>query len=277
MALRRRITSVDAPALRAASVRTRAIRWLLVAAAVGLLAAAYLSARGLRETQSEVVPGGAGGVAILDLSVSITDADYVNVGNALQELVDTGPEMGLVVFSDVPYELLPPHTPARELRPLLRFLERRADGSLPPSPWTDSFQSGTRISSALELARQMLRRERIETGSILLVSDLQTSPDDLGALGEILRRLRASQTTVRVLPLAPTAESVRLFASLLGEEALVDPLDLGRAQGARIDSVLRGDAPLVLVLLAGLVFAVLAVHERYGSRLALPRGAGVRA
>ena len=49
------------------------------------------------------------------------------------------------------------------------------------NPWTQTFSAGTRISSALELAKSMLERDEVDKGSILLVSDLETAPDDVPA------------------------------------------------------------------------------------------------
>ena len=61
-------------------------------------------------------------MVVVDLSLSIADEDYHTVRRAFRRLVAENASIGLVVFSDVPYELLPPGTPASELEPMLRLL-----------------------------------------------------------------------------------------------------------------------------------------------------------
>ena len=79
----------------------------------------------------------------------------------LQTLIDADAPVGLVVFSDVAYELLPPGTPPQELRPIIRMLTPNAEGKV-VNPWSDTFRAGTRISTALELAQDMLVADRVE-------------------------------------------------------------------------------------------------------------------
>ncbi len=64
--------------------------------------------------------------------------DYVTIRRTLRRLVAEEASIGLVVFSDVPYELLPPGTPAAELRPLLRLLIAPRLGPV-QNPWTQTF------------------------------------------------------------------------------------------------------------------------------------------
>ena len=89
------------------------------------------------------------------------------VRRTLQTLVDADAPVGLVIFSDVPYELLPPGAPAKELKPIIRLLT--PTGGKVVSPWSETFRSGTRISTALQLARDMLVGDKVKDGSILLV------------------------------------------------------------------------------------------------------------
>lgn len=271
----RAIPTADTPALRRATVRARLLRWTLAVAACGLLALAFISARGLDEQRNEFLPGGTSAVVVLDLSLSIADVDKRRVRRILERLIAARTPVGLVVFSDVPYELLPPRTPASELRQLLRFLTP-SGGRLPPNPWNTSFTAGTRISTALDLAHRMLRRDRIAPGSILLASDLQTAPTDYGDLGATLNRLRRASVSIRVVPLSASSDGLRIFESLLGRDVFLDPIDPSVGEVAPIESALHGDRPLGLLLAAGLVFVVLAAHERFAGRLLLPRGAGWR-
>ncbi len=276
--LRRRaraIPSGDVPALHRAVVRTGAIRVLLVALACGLLGAALWSARGLEPKSSELTPGGRSGVVVIDVSLSIVGRDYARVRGILERVVRAGNPMGLVIFSDAAYELLPPRTPAKELRPLLRFFTL-TNGDLPANPWTPGFQAGTRISSALALAQDMLERDRVSPASILLVSDLETAPSDLTPLGKTLSRIQHASTTLRVVPLSASSDALSFFGGILGPDAFVDPVAPNAGETPSLEVSLHGESPLWLLLAGGLALLALAAHERFAGRLALPAGAGWR-
>ena len=163
----------DTASFRSAGLRTLALRVLFGGGAIVLLAAAVLSARQLDPADRGLLPTGTTGVVVLDLSLSILDDQSGVVRRTLQSLVDSDAPVGVVVFSDVPYELLPPGTPSRELRPIIRLLTPTGSGKV-VSPWSDTFRAGTRISTALQLAQDMLDGDRVKDGSILLVSDLET-------------------------------------------------------------------------------------------------------
>lgn len=271
MAFRRRraaaVDTVDAGMLRASALRTRLLRVVTAGAAIVLLAAAAASARDLDVRSRGLLPSGSTGVIVLDLSLSIADEDYLTVRRALRSLIGANSPVGLVVFSDAPYELFPPGTPARELRALLRLLVPSGAGA-PINPWTQTFRAGTRISTALELAREMLRRDRVENGSILLVSDLETAPDDVPTLGLTLERFRREAVPLRLVPLSPSSDGRAIFAGFLGDE----DLEVSAPGGSRrLSGAVRGELPVWLLVLGGLFFAALAAHERFGGRLALPR------
>ena len=251
------------------------MRARLVLVAGGLVAAAFVSARDLEARSNEFVPGGRSGVVVIDVSLSIVNTDYARVRGVLERVISAGNPMGLVVFSDAAYELMPPRTPSVELRPLLRFF-RLQKGELPPNPWLPSFQAGTRISSALELAQRMLERDKVAPASILLVSDLETAPSDFTALGRVLARIKRSDTTMRVVPLSATSDGRAFFGGILGFDAFVDPVEPNAGETRTIEVNLRGETPLLLLIASGLVFFALAAHERLAGRLALPAGAGWR-
>jgi hypothetical protein len=273
VALRRRapaVSTVDTRALRRVALRTGTTRWVLAATALGLLALAFAFTRGLDQTRSGLVPPGSSTVLVLDVSLSITESDLRRDRRVVERLIASRTPTGLVVFSDVPYELFPPGTPAAELRPMLRLLTPE-NGHLSPNPWNSSFTAGTRISAALDLARQMLRRDRVKDGSILLVSDLETAPSDYGDLGQVLTRLRHASIPVRLVALSPSSDAVTLFQSLLGREAFLAPVEPSPGNVPRIESSLRGRTPIGLLTAGALLFLVLAAYERFAGRLALPR------
>ena len=258
----------DAGSFKAAARRTLALRVLFGGGAVALLGAAVLSAGRLDARDRGLLPTGTSGVVVLDLSLSILDDSSGVVRSTLQSLVDSDVPVGVVVFSDVPYELMPPGTPARELRPIIRLLTPNAAGKV-ISPWSDTFRAGTRISTALQLAQDMLEGDRVRRGSILLVSDLETSPDDVPETARVLRSITRKGTPVRLLALGPSSDARALFGGILGPGAFT-PLAEGPVRGPEPPDARRRPLPLTLIVLAALFLVALAGHERYAGRLALP-------
>jgi len=264
------VTSRDATTSRTARRRTLAVRIGLVVVSVTLLTAAAASARGLDVRERGFLPRGSTGVVVLDLSLSISDRSYPDVRRAIRRLIRADAPVGLVVFSDAPYELLPPGTPASELKPLLRLLEAPKAGP-PVNPWWQAFRAGTRISSALELARNMLVRDRVRDGYVVLVSDLATAPEDVESLTRTVRKFQLDGIDMRIVPLSASSDGIALFEGLLGKKAFAAlPAEDGQAE--RVLSVkATSSVPTALLVLGGLFFAALALHERYAGRLALPR------
>lgn len=263
------IASYDVRALRRAKHRAIGLRILLAGGAVALLAAAAASARNLDVRERSFLPPGSTGVVVLDLSLSIAESNYRDVRRAVRQLIKTDAPVGLVIFSDVPYELLPPGTPASELAPLLRVLEPPRSGP-PLNPWWGSFRAGTRISAALTLARDMLLRDHVRDGFVVLVSDLETAPDDVQTMTTTVQDLQSKSIDMRVLPISPSSDGVRLYRELLGGKAF---LELPHSTGKKrlFESALSGGLPTALLVLGLLLFGVLALHERLAGRLALPR------
>jgi len=266
------VDSHDARALRRVSLRTRLLQAVLVVAALALLALATASARGLDPAKPTFLPEGSG-VLVMDLSLSIGEKDYADIRRTVRRLIDDDGSMGLVIFSDLAYELLPPGTPSAELSPLVRFLvsERatRADAERPVSPWSESFSAGTRISAALELARDILVRDGVKNGSILLVSDLVTAPEDVPELARTLHELRRQSITIRVVPLASLQTGRAVFETLLGKSALIEPSQLRNPQ--RVATRTHSPLPTGFLLFGGVLLALLAAHEHFAGRLGLPR------
>lgn len=262
----------DVGAFRGAIGRTVLVRLVLAGAVIALVLAAAATARNPVSSERALIPQDRVGVVVLDLSLSITDDDYATIRRTLRRVVAENASIGLVVFSDVPYELLPPGTPAAELKPLLRLLEAPRLGPV-QNPWTQTFRAGTRISVALDLARSALERDGVDSGAILLVSDLETAPEDVPALASTVAGLERAGIRLTVVPLAPSSDALTLFAEFVDEDELA-----GFAQGApeaeRQDASSAGvKTPVALLALGLLAFAALAAHERFAARLALPRTA----
>ena len=152
------VDSHDVGAIRPVINRTAVLRLVLAGGAVMLVLAAVAAARDPATTERALIAPDRVGVVVLDLSLSITDDDYTAIRRTLRRLVAEDASIGLVVFSDVPYEMLPPGTPASELTPMLRLLIAPRLGPV-QNPWTQTFRAGTRISVALGLAKSMLERD----------------------------------------------------------------------------------------------------------------------
>ena len=261
----------DLPSLEAAERRTRAIRLLLVLALLALFAGTVLLARGLQSGETALLPAGRSGVVVLDLSRSVDPDALRRTGGVLRSLIRSNASVGLVVFSDVAYELLPPRTPARRLEPMLRFFTE-TDGRFPDNPWAPTFRAGTRISHGLEIARAMLVNGHVRNGSILLVSDLGTSSGDEVRLTRALVSLRNGPIPLWIVPLNPLARDRALFERLLGKGAFVATTNGGFA-GASPSAGLRSSAaaPVSLLVAGGALLLLLALNELWCGRLELPR------
>ncbi len=271
--LRRRPSGVDThdvAQFRSVINRTLVIRVALAGGALALVLAAAASARDPQTTERALIPPDRVGVVVLDLSLSITDDDYAGIRRVLRRLVAEEARVGVVVFSDVPYELLPPGTPAAELKPMLRLLVAPRLGPV-QNPWTQTFRAGTRISVALELAKSILERDQVSGGSILLVSDLETAPDDVPALARTIVGIDRAGMQLRVAPLAPSSDALSLFQGLIEKDAITafaQQSPDGADAGAGSVGV---ELPTMLLALGALAFLLLAAHERLAGRLALPR------
>jgi hypothetical protein len=270
------------PSADLASLRTpwRVTTFLRLALAVSLLAivvTALVTARRLEAPRASFLPPGTSGVVVLDLSQSVTDRNYRRIANTLAMLADTGSAVGLVAFSDVPYELIPPGSPATELESFVRFF--RPIGGVdrggfyqryPANPWNELFSAGTSISTALALGRRMLERDGVENGSLLLVSDLDTAGSDQGRLAWMLARLQTERVGLRVVPLFAAAEDRQFFERFIGDANLITPTQLAAQTRQSSEGTLVGASPRLLMLLALALALGLAANEWWCRRLELP-------
>ena len=264
------VDSHDVAGLYGVIRRTGVIRLLLAGGALALVLVAAASARDPQASESPLVPPDRIGVVVLDLSLSITDDDYATIRRTLRRLVAEDASIGLAVFSDAPYELLPPGTPSAELAPILRLLVAPRLGPV-QNPWTQTFRAGTRISTALELAKSMLERDQVDAGSILLVSDLETAPDDVPALARTIANLKQADIRLRVVPLAPSSDALSLFQGLLEKDAVATFTSQAPEQVEPEAASTGVSTPVRFLVLGALVFLLLAAHERFSGRIALPR------
>ena len=270
---------IGGAALLRPSVRRTALVSALLAVVVGVAALAInIAARQNEPKRTSLLPPGDSVVVVLDLSLSIPEVAYTRMRNAMNELAASDARVGLVVFSDIAYEVLPTGSPTSELRPVLKYLtpvpgevNDQTGGPLyAADPWTGGFRGGTRISVAIEQAREMIQREG-RAGSILLISDLDTADVDWDPLGQALARLRQEQIPMRIVPLYPLEENSAFFANQVGREAFSDWNRFFAAGGvsSRVETP-KADLPLGLVLTGVILLLALALNELRCRRLDLP-------
>ncbi|MCW2963216.1 MAG: hypothetical protein JWO17_468 [Actinomycetia bacterium] len=221
-------------------------------------------------------------IVVLDLSGSIEGPAYAQVGSLLESLAANtgdGRRVGLVLFSDVVQEALPPDTKPAELRAYARYFRPlrtgrppKSDGGIrigptyPDNPWTISFSGGTKISSGLALARHLVARDHLGSTRVLLVSDLFDSVGDYGRLrSELLAYTRTPRVELRVLPIEPRSkETMRMFASYLGAPRVA----MAALPPRRVEAAGRAAAfPVAFVVLLGVAAVALAGNEIVAPRL----------
>src|SRR4029077_21098080 len=148
-------------------------------------------------------------------SASISWETYARIATTLQRLRREGGDAGLVLFSDTAEQAPPPGPPVAELGPFERFF-RVAPPTTPGlqpqpprSPWTSSFSAGTRISTGLSLALDVLQRDHVARPLVILVSDLDDDAGDLESLTSVALAYRKLGIPIRVVGLNPSPEDAR--------------------------------------------------------------------
>jgi hypothetical protein len=262
------IPLADFDRLARARRRTTIVRAALAVALVAIVAGMAVASAHPQQPTLRFLPHGSTGIVVLDLSASISTDTYQRIGQTLRELGSTKGRYGLVVFSDVAYEALPPGTPSAELAKYARYftLPKRSNGFLPAfptNPWTNSFSGGTRIASGLALALQLIRTEHVENPAVVLVSDLDDDPGDIQHLAGVALAYRQASIPVRVVALDPQPKDKNLFAKLLERAATVEQ---GRLPGERAQTT-GASVPPWLAALTALAALGLALNELWGARL----------
>jgi Mg-chelatase subunit ChlD len=262
------IPLADFGAFRRRAVVLRSTRLLIVLALAATLILALLAALHQRTARTTLLPRSANGIVVLDVSASISSDTYARIATTLRRLVRAGGEYGLVLFSDTAYQALPPQTPARELAPFVRFFdvgERTGPGALPQppdSPWAASFSGGTRISTGLSAALEVIREQRLARPAVLLVSDLDDDTGDLERVTQLALAYRRAGIPLHVVGLDPAPEDLAFIRRLAPTGGFTQATLPGeRAQDVSQAGV---DTRLVLaaVLAALLLAALLATTER---------------
>lgn len=248
--------------------RTAALRGALALALLLALAGAVVVARSEGVQRAPLVPSGKTGIVVLDLSASTSEAAFAQT---IEKLADGDERVGLIAFSDTAYELLPIGTPGRELLPVLRYFSTE-DGNEPPAehPWVD-FRAGTRVSEGIRLGRETLRREGVDDGSLVLVSDFEILPDEIQRVAEQVALVRGDGIDVRLVPLQPTPERRARIDAILGGAAVLRDRAADAPVRAPEATSLATAVPWAFIGVAALLVLLLALNERLLPRLEVRR------
>jgi hypothetical protein len=262
-------------ALTGPARRTLFLRALLALVLVGLVVSASATGRSDAAAARGLLPKG-GGMLVLDVSRSIKPEADKTIVKVLDQLIASRSRIGLVVFSDIAYEMFPPGSPTRELGSLVRLFTPPAHpkpGLDPttPTPWSSNFSGGTQISAGLNVAHQALVREGEPKGPLLLVSDLDTAPDDVPRVAQTFNAFRNLGVPFRIVALTPRADNLALFQNLAGKSAFRKPVTRTGSTVGTSEGALEGALPWSLIVIAGLVLVALAVNEHWCGRLPVPR------
>lgn len=250
--------------------RTTLARVGIALALAATLAGAVLLARSAGSGRAAVLPVGAKtGVIVADMSASVAGPPFERVGAIVRGLVTANQAMGLVMFSDVGYELLPPNSPPSELEQYLRFFAPKSVSQGAPvfgaSPWSQ-FSGGTRISTGLLAGWDALKRAGIPHGSLVLMSDLNDSQDDRDPLVAVANELRQAHVPVRIVPINAAPSDVQIFGSLFGKNVFVSPSAFTSTSKRRVEPIVAA-SPWALIAVGLVLVGLLAANERLNSRL----------
>jgi hypothetical protein len=262
---RRRLASIplaDRSGFESAERRTLLMRWggllALVITALAVLWAAPTTDR------KPFLPAGTVGIVVLDLSSSIRPSTFELVHDELARHAASRQRFGLVLFSDVAYEALPPGTPARELGRFVRFFVPRAEaydknGNLVAhTPWEQWFSAGTSISSGLLLAADLLERLHVRNGSVELISDLADDPSDRESVADAILSYAQRGIPLTITAIEPTSEDRKFFQDVIGSHASIREVrHAAGASGGEIRS--SGSVPTRMLSLGAILTALLAV------------------
>lgn len=259
----------DLPGLRPRADRTTVVRIALALALAATLGGAVLLARSAGSGRPALLPEGRKtGVVLADLSGSVSGGRFKAVAAVLRSLAAANEAMGLVMFSDSAYELLPPNSPTSSLLAFEPFFDPQAGGKGAPfgtSPW-NQFSAGTRISRGLSMGRQALQRAGVTHGALLLISDLADSSTDQGSLVAEASALKKAHIPVLIIPANASPANVAVFGALFGRNSFVRP-SAYRTTATETIQPIASSWPMALILVGTILVGLLATNELFNTRL----------
>ncbi len=257
------IPSAEIGAFQGVARRTRLVRLGLA----GLLLAGLVLALVLVPSADErrFLPSKNVGIVVLDLSTSVKPSTYELIRQQIEGLSIGNRRFGVVVFSDVAYQTIPAATPARELKPYIRFFQPgfRFDdlgNPLPRSPWEQWFSAGTSISSGLLLAAKLLEERTYDQRGVVLISDLADDPSDYQTLADTVSLYARQQIPLSVVALDPTPEDSQFFGELLDNPGAINNVSLPTQQAGRGRLTVQAAFPVGTAVVGALVLALLALN-----------------
>ena len=268
------IPLADAGAFERETRRTTCFRVALAVLIGALGVAAFLLARDLGRSQTATSAERSSGVLVLDLSGSVGPSRYGQIQRTLGRLTAHKERLGVVIFSDSAYEVVPPGTPPVELGLIARFFKPHAVPSTPTpfperlienprfydNPWSSSYHGGTQVSTGLDLAQRILDRDGIKHGRVILVSDLNESALDQDKLTQTLLRYGQLGIKLEIVDLSGSRGGLNYYSRLTGR-----PTSLTVAPSTRISS--SRPSPYWLVTIAVALTLLLAGNEYFCRRL----------
>lgn len=260
----------DLPGFSSAAERTDLVRVGVAFGLAAALAGAVILARSAGSGRAAVLPAGAKtGVIVIDMSASVAGPRYERVANVIRGLVAANQGVGLVMFSDTGYELLPPNSPTSALLQFERFFVPAAifhgQAVYGQSPWSQ-FVGGTRISTGLMTGLDALRRAHVTKGSLLLISDLNDASKDASALVAATFTLKKAHVPVLIVPVGAAPDNLRIFTSLFGERAFLSSSAFSTTSTRQLQA-LAVTWPWALIALGVGLVALLVANELFNTRL----------
>lgn len=263
-------TLADLPKLSLPGERTTLVRATLLLALAATLFGAIELARSAGSGRAAVLPAGIKtGVIVLDSSASVAGESRERIATVIQGLAAANQAMGLVMFSDSAYELLPPNSPVSSLLNFERFFSPQSIVHGGPvfgqDPW-GQFSGGTRISVGLMEGEKALRQARVAHGSLLLISDLDDSGADEEPLVTASFTLKREHIPVRIVPLFAAPVNVQIFKSLFGSNALISPSAFKTTSTRQVQPI-AASWPWALIAVGAVLVLLLAANEQFNTRL----------
>jgi len=275
--LKRRGATVlaDLPGLRGPAGRTTTVRIALVLALAATLGGTILLARSAGSGRAALLPQGVKtGVIVVDMSGSESGLPFERVATVLRALAAANQAMGLVMFSDTAYELLPPNSPASSLLEFERFFNPQSIDKGTPifgiTPW-GQFSAGTRIAKGLRMGQEALQRAGVTHGSLLLISDLNDSSADQESLVAEAFALKKAHIPLRIVPVVASAPNVKIFRTLFGLNSFVVPSAYKTTSSEQVQPIAAA-LPWALITVGAILVGLLAANELLNTRLQ-PEGA----
>jgi hypothetical protein len=258
----------DFPAFGRALRRSRLLQLVTVVLSVAAAVAIYVAAPRTARQSDPLLGTGSTAIVVVDVSASISWDTYARIATTLDGLRRSGGKVGLIFFSDTAYQALPPGTPASQLASFERYFVVRQpaqpglEPTPTPSPWTTTFSSGTRISTGLGLALEVIRRQHLRNPRAILVSDLNDDTTDLESLTSVALAYRQLGVPIAVAALNPSEHDAAYMQRLLPHGGSLVDVPLQRHPAAARQAAMPWTLVVWTVVFAILVGALLAFTHR---------------